>query len=303
MAKKKKKSQRSVALTYFITVLVFLLIIGSIAFYVLNKYILTDEDESSVVPQVVVDYEPKAEDCQTILFAGVDNNILNSLMLIRFQPTEEKIVCVAIPISTEAQVNTEKKQIKDLYTSGGIIKTVTAVENAYDLKVERYMKLSNEGFSNLVDSLGGATYTIPMDMSYKNEVTNEDTYYKGGDSYTLWGDDIRKLITYPLYPDGEEYNIKMASTIIATLINESISSSKSLLKNIDLIFNGVVNLSETNITAYDFRNKKNAINYIINNTTNPAMSKTPYGTWTDDGTFILDPKSQESIKNALFLTE
>ena len=83
--KKKRKSQAPIALVYFSTMVVFIVIFGAIAIKLMNEMVFEPETSSSTVS--VESNNPTEENNQTFLYmVKNDKNSLDSVMAARFMP-------------------------------------------------------------------------------------------------------------------------------------------------------------------------------------------------------------------------
>lgn len=302
--KNKKNSNFSTAFIYFITIFVFLIVLGVISFFLVGKFVFPShsEDDGTIVKGI--EYSGENQISRTILFIGEDDGTLNSLMLVRTQPLFKEISCIPIPVSTVAKVNTKERTLKNFYEKDGRVSLCEAIKNSYNIPAERYVVLNKSAFNELVKSLGGLSYPVPIDMYYKNPDTGEITNYKCDDRKTIfYGDDLRKIMTYPLHTTGEEFNINISASIITALLNENAKSKDRIIENLDRSFNDVLSLSKTNLSDNDIKIEKDKIIFMLNNTTSSATYKIPVGEWNKDGTFTLYKSSKNELRQFFNLAD
>ena len=307
---KKRSSQASVVIVYLATMLVCLILFGFAAVTLLDIFVTqpaleaeaaesggTTEDEEEVI-----DYSSATE---TILFVGADGQDINAIVLLRINPQAGSIAIVPVSKYTVATVDSTSGTMKYLFETGGISYLKTAVENAFDLTCDKYIKITNEGWTELCEYSGGMTsYVFPEDLYYKDEESGDLTSFSAGASTrALWGDDIRRIVTYPSYSNGEQTRVQVIGEIAVALINDAFDTNAENMKtNIQNIFNTIYNNSDTDITSKTFSAVRDAYEYMLETASSPATYRMPRGVWNDSGYFELDAEAAEEINEYFGLT-
>ena len=295
-----------IALTYVITIILTLLIIGGLGLWLLNE-IMAPEEESQPDIQIeqmltVDDYVPVAENNKTTLIIFDSEKRMSgcSFMLVRMIADERYMTIMPVPSDTYANVDGTENSVYEFYRLGGITDAVEAVKSATKLdKIDYYLKLNNESFGVIVDILGGVDFHIPYNLEYSNPDTGEETIFREGDSY-LDSRDLRKIITYPLYNSGEEYRAKMTGVAVCDLLNKNIAAGFS--NYVDDYFSTIVNSSvETNFTAYDYEEQSDAIKYVVESDMNVCQLLTVTGSYNENSLFVLDENFLKSLPERLGL--
>lgn len=302
---RKHASQAPVLIVYVVTMLICFVIFGSTAVVLLDKFVtqpkeeLQNEKENS--QQTVVDNEYDYSSARrTILFVGAEGETINGIALLRILPDTLTVKVVPISPQTLATVGDTGGTLAQLFEVGGMTYLYKGVENAFGITPEKYIKISNDGWSRLVEYLGGtSTYVFPHDMYYKDEETGSLTSFSHGPATrTLWGDDIRKIINYPLYDNGAKDQLSVTGELAVCLINSACyTNSSALISNIQNVFNTIYNNSDTDITSKDFKNSREAYEYLIDKSQQPAVYRLPSGSWNDDfSRFTVDESFKEELK-------
>lgn len=298
---KKRSSQASVLMVYVSTMLICLMIFGSAALFLLNKFVTEPKEEAknptNEAIQNAVDYSYANE---TILFIGAEGTQLNGSVILRVLPTEGKILVVPVSNKTLSLVGTTAGVLSELYRIGGTDYLIKGVEYAFGITFDKYIKMSDLGFDSIVEYLGGASnYEFPKPLVYENKETGEMTAFASGISpYPLSGSDIRKVVTYPLYASGEE-QLNALGGVAVSLLNSAFSNnSESILNNMQDIIITLLNNSETNVTQVTFKEVKKAYEYMLKNFGAPASYLAPTGQW-EDGFFNISQESVQEIKEFL----
>lgn len=302
----KKQSQTPVLIVYVITMLVSMVIFGTAAIYLLDVFVtqpkLAREAAAQGMPKeeqeetADTDYSDFRE---TVLFVGADGGNLNGMAVLRVLPDKLSVRVVPLSPMVYSSVSGTDGTLSSLYDLGGINYLVSGVENALGIECDKYIIISNDGWKSLVEYLGGtSSYNFPQDIYYKNETTGEITSFSSGAvTRTLWGDDIRRIITYPLYDKGNETRMQVTGELAVALINSACSqNSGSIISNMQSIFNAIYNNSDTDITSRTFSQARDAYEYLVQNSTSPATYRMPSGTWDERGYFIINESFETELR-------
>ncbi len=295
MAKKGTK----IALTYFITIIVTLVVIGGIC-YMLLKEITSPQEQKTEIPELELtadtsSYVPSAENNKTTLFIFDSAKRLSGccFLVVRMIADEQRLVLMPLPADTYAEIDGKADSIYEFYRKGGAPQAVTAAENAAGIDIDYYVKLNDESFYAIADIFGGVDFDIPYNLIYTDPDTGEETIIREGSVY-LDSKLLRKVITYPLYNSGEEYRAKIMGVAVNDLINKNVS--ETFANHIDEYFSTVINSSaETNFTAYDYEEQSAAMKYVASNEENVSRFVAVTGEYNEDSLFVLDPDFLKSL--------
>lgn len=300
MAKKGIK----IAVTYVITILLTLLIIGGICYLLLERMLNPQRKEVTPDPDQISDevsYVPTAENNKTALFILDSEKRMSGccFMVVRMIATEQRIVFMPVPADTCARLDGGENSVYEYYRMSGSRKAVSAVENALGIEIDYYLKLNKDSFKDMASIFGGTDYNVPYNLIYSNPDTGEETIYREGESY-MDGDAIRKLITYPLYDGGEEYRAKVMGVVITDLINKNVSENFS--SHMDEYFSMVINSSvETDFTAYDYAEQSEAMKYVSESNEYISRFVNVSGTYNENSLFVLDEGFLKAVPEFLKL--
>lgn len=301
---KKKRSQINVLVVYVATMLVCVIIFGSCAIYLLDIFVrepARKKAEAAANENTGQEQESSEADYsfanETILFVGANGETINGIALIRALPGEGKINLVPISKYTLSQTSGISGTLSSLYETGGITYLKSAVEYAYSITCDKYIKITDDGWKSLVEYFGGTSnYNFPEDLYYKNEETGELTRFSAGTATrTLWGDDLRRIITYPLYSDGEKAKVQVVGEVGVSVINSGfLTNSKELKSNLQNIFNTIFNNSDADITATYFKKVQPAYEHLLDSARSPATYRMPKGSWDQSGYFTVLANGSDS---------
>ena len=300
MAKKGVK----IAITYVITILLTLLIIGGICYLMLDR--MFNPQQKAITPdpdQIGTEnsYIPAADNNKTSLFIFDSEKRMSGccFMVVRMIATEQRIVFMPVPADTCARLDGEENSIYEYYRMSGTNKAVHAAEAALGIDIDYYLKLNNDSFKDIASIFGGTDYNVPYNLIYSNPDTGEETIYREGETY-MDGDAIRKLITYPLYNSGEEYRAKVMGVVITDLVNKNVSEGFS--SHMDDYFSMVINSSvETNFTAYDYAEQSDAMKYVSESNDYVSRFVNVSGSYNENSLFVLDEGFLKAVPEFLKL--
>ena len=295
--KKKRKSQAPIALVYFSTMVIFLVILGSIALIFMKNLVLEPKKSSSVS---ISDNTPTDKNNQTFFYMVKDDkNNLKTAMLARCLPADGKLMLVPLSPYTMITHGGSNQTMAQIFKSGGAPDTTSALGETLGISIDRYMSMGEECFENVCDNIGSITYEVLEDMYYIDKHSDDVTNYTKGDKISLQGSQMRLFITYPKYKNGYSQNVTVAGEFMRSLINNGFKL-QTTRDNLESIYSNLLReSSEKNFSAGDFEETKEYYYYVIDNFDNPAYMLTPTGTWSDKGyQFTIDDAFKTQLKSA-----
>ena len=283
------------AVVYLCTILLTFVFLGGTAFVIYKQFVEKPAESSSAVSsEDDILFQPDKEQNQTLLFIleGGEKDRDDVFVVTRFLPVEEKVYFIPIPGQTFSQLNTTKSTVYEFYRTGGAARAVEAVESALNIQVEKYVRFDKTAFNTLVDIFGGVNYTVPYDMIYDNKETGESVVLREG-RQLLDGTKLRWLITFPAFKEGEDFRIKLMGSVFSDMVNQALT--ERLANTLDSSFNSIINGVETNITAYDYQFRKDAILYLIQPGTSPVQFLIPAWEENDAKQFALTSAFKDEV--------
>lgn len=297
------KKSAKIAVTYFATIIISLLVIGGSGYFVITSYLNSDKDRS-IKPADIVEttaptgeFVPSASDSQTVLFIlETEKQRMDAVcfVLARLVPEENKVVIVPLQSDICAELDGSSNTLYEFYRLGGTSDAVRAVEKAVGVRADKYMKFKNESFAVFANFMGNVMYTVPYNLVYNNESTGESTVMRSGEQM-LDSESLRKIMTYPDFKGGEEYRATVVGTLAVDLVN---SGAKGILHDgMDTVFTDIINSDvETDITRYDYEDKKPALDHVLDNNDSPAQLVLPSGVYNENGQYVLDDSFIQALQ-------
>lgn len=263
-----KKQSGSIAVPFLVTVFVGLLIIGGAALFIYNYFGLSKEEElSEPIPRSVA--TATYEDSHTILFIldTPEERCKSTFVLMRSVPKEKKILFVGLPTNTISLIDGKQASLKESYERGGAASAESFTESTLGIEIDRYMIFNPDSFIKLCDIIGGVSYAVNVDIAELKKTSSEQY---------LNGSQILTLLTYPLFDGGEVQRAYTASSLISAMINQA--DGTRLANDFDRNFNTIINMTDSNITAVDYKEKKGAIKTMFERGTSIARFRIANGT-------------------------
>ena len=202
-------------------------------------------------------YTPTEEDAMTVLLMGTKQDTLSPerYTLLRFLPTEEKLYLVPLPAELEATVNIKTGTLPALYDYGGVGAVKKGVENAFFLRVDRFVKYNDEELSSFVDLLGGVACEVEEAVEFER---NGGTVRLPRGLQQLDGGKLLAYRDSPLFlslPEDERRK-EEAELLKMGFAQKLVISSEEKLEG---WFSALVNTMQTDLTRYDFTVRREAL--------------------------------------------
>jgi len=286
MAKRKKGS---IAIPFLLTFFIALLAVGAIGIFAFD-YIQKSKEVELSEPVGKTAGIAEYEDSHTIMFIldTPDRACKSTFMLVRSIPKEKKILCIGIPSNSIQVINGQQYSIAEYYESGGGSYASEFIAQQFGIDTPKYVVFNEDAFCKLSDIMGGVSYAVSVDIQGFEDTTNEQF---------LNGKQIVTLLTYPLFNDGEKQRASIVGSLMSSMINQS--DGERLSDSLDRNFNTLIDMVTTNITAVDYKAKKDAIQFML--TYGETISRFRMVTGTNTGDyFLIDESFPEEIKKEYF---
>lgn len=180
LAVKKVKKKRKVRKFVLFTFIIALGLIGFGGYKFYQTYTaasksyndLGGREKSNLREEVVT----ISKDPVSILLMGIEdystegvNGRTDSLMLITFNPKDERMKLLSIPRDTYVEIvgRGTMDKINHAHVFGGKEMTIDTVEKFLDIPVDYYAAVDFDAFIEIIDILGGITVNVPFDFEEK----------------------------------------------------------------------------------------------------------------------------------------
>lgn len=159
-------------------------------------------------------------------------------------------VCV-LPPQTAVSLNTKEQTLQQVLFSTGLQKLVESVEVLCDIKIDRYVRVTQGNFEKSIDKLGGLRTTIERDLVHNSQKLS--IHVQGGNQ-RLTGAGVLQAMRYPDWEESEMKQYQLQSQLFAAMLDQYINVKNA--ENGDAIFNMLINMVESDISVADFRDNE-----------------------------------------------
>ena len=231
---------------------------------------------------------------------GDGYKLTDSIMIISYNPQTQQASLLSVPRDT--YVGKKDKQtasqnylasykMNAVYRNGtNIPETIECVNNLTGLNIEKYVLVDTDAIIDVVDTIGGVKFNVPIDMDYDDPTQDLHIHLKAGEQL-INGEKAEQLLRFRHNNDGTSYPTEYGDNDYGRMRTQREfiqETAKQLLKIenvtkvvnlLDVVFNNV----KTNL---DMQTMKYYIPYIFKfNTTNiqsdmvPGVSEKCNGVW------------------------
>lgn len=239
-----------------------------------------------------------------IVVTGESQNLTDSIMVCAYNPKSNKATIMSIPRDTYTGSNQSKAAASDkintLYQKSPQ-KLLDEVNEITGLNIKYYMNIDTKGLQELIDSIGGVNFDVPIDMDYDDPTQDLHIHLKAG-KQLLDGDKAEQVLRFRHNNDGTSYpssygdndigRMKTQREFIKVLIQQ-ISNKKSLSD-----FKQYAQIVKNNVTTnFNIDDVIDYIPYIIDfNTENLKTTTLPGEPKKCNGVWLYIPNDEEIDK-------
>ena len=249
MKKKKKKNFIQKLGSFFFTLtLIAALIFSSLA--ALN--IIMGEEFDEIAGNIL---QTNKKEVINALVCGINDNMTDTIMYIRYEVKTGKIGIMSIPRDTSIAGSTppanSSYKINSIYRGSNTTELVKEVEDLIDVKIDYYLFFDSKMLISMIDEIGGIEVNVPMRMKYDDPTQNLHIDLQPG-TQVLNGKQAEQFVRFRKNNDGTGYSggdierTKTQQEFIKKFIS-SVLSPKNVFKIKNLI-EIALNNTDTNIT-------------------------------------------------------
>lgn len=240
--------------------------------------------------------------------------LTDTIMVASYNPNTQKATLLSIPRDTYTGTNPAKatayQKINSIYSRNKDPNEVLdAVNDITNLGLQYYAIVKTEGFIKLVDTIGGVTFDVPIDMDYDDTSQDLHIHLKAGEQ-ELDGDKAEQLVRFRHNNDGTSYPEEYGDNDLGRMRTQrefmmAVIKQTARVENITKI-GQILDVAQENVTTnIDFNAIKDYIPYAVEfNTDNlltatlPGVStnKNAAGTWV----YIHDEEETATLIQELF---
>lgn len=212
--KKEKKKKKSIfrGILKFLFVIILLIVFVILGFVVYSTY-KNGWGAKGMLATIVGQDQEKLKDLDRIdvLILGISTDIsvklTDTIIVASYDPKTQTASMISIPRDTFIGNNKNNAdsydKINALYQKG-IEKTLDAVNELTGMDIKYYVVVDTEALVELVDTIGGVEFDVPIDMDYDDSSQKLYIHLKKG-LQTLDGEQAEHLVRFRKNNDGTTY--------------------------------------------------------------------------------------------------
>ena len=238
---------------------------------------------------------------------GVD--LTDTIMVLSYNPGTQKATLLSIPRDTYTGYNpsaaTAYEKINAMYSrKHRADETLEAVNRITGLDIPYYIVIKNEGLRKLVDTIGGVTFDVPIDMDYDDGESQDLHIHLQAGEQLLDGDKAEQLVRFRHNNNGTSYPSEYGDNDTGRMRTQRefiMQTMKQTLKpdNITKIFDLIDIAKDNLITNVNFDVAKDYVPYAVEFDTLDLTTGTLPGYNTNQnssGTWVFVHNKQETKK-------
>lgn len=208
-----------------------------------------------------------------ILAMGESTGMTDTIIVCSYDPKTQEASMLSIPrdtfVGTSKNKATTSDKINSLYNNGkNPEKTLKAVNELTGLNIENYVLIDTKALVELVDSIHGVWFDVPIDMKYNDE--GQDLYVNLKAGYQkLDGNQVEQLVRFRHNQNGSTYSYEYGIEDFGRMKTQreviiAIAKQTMQLKNVKEIGN-IIDIAEKYVqTNMNFKSLKDYIPYAMN---------------------------------------
>ena len=150
-----------------------------------------------------------------VLCMGKSQNMTDTIMVVKYDPQKQTATMLSIPrdsfVGDNENKATASDKINSKYSSGGAQATLNAVNDLTGMKLKYYLTVDTKALRDIVDTVGGIYFDVPIDMDYEGVVRFR--HNNDGSSYSA------------SYGDNDLGRMKTQRAFIGEVINQVVRPS------------------------------------------------------------------------------
>lgn len=204
-------------------------------------------------PDVFQDYDRSDEENPTAFPLPTRKASADMLVVLRVdQKTNSTFIC-NIPANSKISDMGLSKTLGSLYGEHGPAYLADKVTSIIGLQVDYYVSVGIPGIVELINEIGGITYSVPQDMNYYDPVENFTISLRAGNQH-LSGDKVMQLLRFNGYGDDGTARRNTAVSVLKAVI-EKVALDRDYYNNATSFYRAMVKYVETNFTQKDAARK------------------------------------------------
>lgn len=281
---KRKKKRGHVAIPFLVAFLLAIVGIGAVAMYLFSQL---DGNDGGIQQMNSSNRKPGSDSNFTLLFVldEADDHEPLTFLLARVRPGEKDVMFVGLPENMLSVVDGRQDTLSGFYSNGGIQTVKTAIANETNITADRYIILNSEGFQKICNIFGGAYYQVPSGT--KGFTDSAEPQYLGPPQ-------IEKLITYPMFDQGEIERSALTADLMCEMLNQT--NYDRISSSMDANFKTLINMMQTDISSIDYSDHASDIKYMYKYSNSLGVFRIASGDLDEESdVFVLDSSFYDGV--------
>ncbi len=168
------------------------------------------------------DYDAIDRDGYDALVNSFDG-LSDSMLLLRFDPSDERVSVLSIPRDTRTEVGGVVTKINEANRQGGPALSAESVSGLLGgVGIDRYVRINVQGVEKLIDALGGVEVNVPKDMKYQDDSQHLYINLKAG-KQRLDGDQAMQFLRFRYDNNGDIGRVQRQQMLMRSLTQQALN--------------------------------------------------------------------------------
>jgi len=297
------KKLNKIIITILIILIVFVVSFAGYIYYILSSVSPNvNESNENYIPPKEMDWSKKIN----ILLVGIDQRYEDEMsrsdtnLLLSIDPKNKKIVIVSLPRDTFVELPGYEghQKLAHAHSYGGIPLLIKTVENLLGIEIPYYVEVNFEGFTKMIDLIGGVTIDVEKDMDYESYLGDVKIHLKKGLQH-LNGEKALMYVRFRMDETGDIGRMERQQKFLKALIEQSLKIENTI--RLQKVLVELKNWVKTNLEPWQII-KLGVLFSSVDNSEIITMTLPGYPGWYSDGLsyyFLYNDKLQELINTYL----
>lgn len=175
-----------------------------------------------VISSDIDDYDAIDRDGYDSLVNSFDG-LSDTMLMMRFDPSNERVAVMSIPRDTRTSVNGEITKINEANREGGPAMSAQATSELMGgIGIDRYVRINVQGVEKLIDALGGVKVNVPKDMKYQDDSQHLYINLKAGEQ-RLDGDKAMQFLRFRYDDQGDIGRVQRQQILMRALVEQALN--------------------------------------------------------------------------------
>lgn len=216
----------------------------------------TQDSGAQTSSEAETDYVPPSGQAGFLIISAEPETGVNMLWFLDVNLDEQLVTVFSLDPAALCTAGELHGSLTQHYLTGGVVQLFHAVEELTGKTVERYVSVTDKNFLKVIKELGAV-----------NVYVEEDVHYVSGDiSLQLQKGmqllDYNNLGNYLKYgAEGKEALLALQAEAMCSML-VSYFQNTALLKKGESVFTSLINLVDSDISAYDYHNNLRALEFL-----------------------------------------